>query len=60
MDSLVSQAQQALAQADYSTASNLLLSALEISPDHENANSLLGTSYLALERADLAEGKKKW
>jgi hypothetical protein len=54
--SLISKAQRALSEQDYISASELLLDVLELSPEHENANSLLGSSYLALERADLAEG----
>ena len=57
MQDLIAEAQQALAGSDYVLASELLLGALETFPEHENANSLLGSSYLALQRPDLAEGK---
>jgi tetratricopeptide (TPR) repeat protein len=80
----MSRAQACLASEDYSAASELLLSLLELSPDpslphslthsldhslhhsldhseythqFENANALLGSCYLAMHRADLAEGE---
>lgn len=57
VDSLIVQAQTALSGQDYKLAADLLLGAVEASPEHENANALLGSCYLALQRPDLADGE---
>jgi Flp pilus assembly protein TadD len=53
--SVVSEAQQLIRSQDFDKAVNVLLPLIDNDPDDKDANMLLGSSFLAMERADLAE-----
>lgn len=55
LQSKITEAESHMADGNFTGAVENLLTVLESIADHQRANALMGTSFLALDRADLAE-----